>query len=158
MLHIYGPKSNSVGSDLYIMLSDALSSSLLKQAGFSPVTKTMVLCSASFWENAPVYISSPLIKTHMCFLDWLQKWLLDNLHYRHFTTSTITNWRLLHIGIHFTVLYLRAFTTYIAWSFLCFLLCFFCQFLVFIKLSLLARIFFELGNFPGGKKAFCELW
>lgn len=127
-----------------------------RQASLQWLKPYMVLCSASFWENAPVYISSPLIKTHMCFLDWLQKWLLDNLHYRHLIISTMTNWRLLQVGSHFTILYLRVLTICIAWFFLCFLLCLFCQCLVFVKLSLIVRIFFELGNFPDGKKGF--LW
>lgn len=153
MLLTYGPKCSSVGSNVYTMLSDALSSSLLKQAASLQWPKPyMALCSASFSENTPVYISSPLIKTHMGLLDWLQKCLLDNLLYRHFTTSTIANWRLFQVGSYFPILYLRGFTIYIARSFLCFLLCFFCQCLVFVKLPLLVRIFFELGNFRGGKK------
>lgn len=122
-----------------------------RQASLQWPKPYMVLCSVSFWENAPVYISSPLFKTHMFFLDWLQKWLLDNHHYRHFITSTMMNWRLLQVGSHFKILYLRVLTIYIAWSFLCFLLCCFCQCLVFVKLSLLVTIFFELGNFPDGK-------
>lgn len=102
-----------------------------------------------FWGYAPAYIPSLPIKTHIYFLGCLPK-KLHSLSYTLQLQQKIvlklkasSNRQPLHSSLPESFYNLRHLV------FLCFLLHFFCQYLVFVKLSPLFTIFLELGNFLG---------